>query len=115
MKRTSEGEIIISKKSLLPLSLVITIIVAMLAGAGFVMGLDSRITINTAEIGYTQKELVLHETDLNIHQPFEDKLKTWYTRREGENLEKSIDSMNDKLDILLQRTAAAQKSGGTNK
>jgi len=96
-----ESNIIIPRTALVPLGLVIVIISIVISGTFFISQIQ-------ADIERDRVMMERHIENQDVHQPYRDKLASWYTRQEGEAteesvilLEKRLDSIERKLDILI--------------
>lgn len=100
VRSDGNGSLIVSKKVLLPLSLVIGIVMLTVGLMSYASGIEHQVEI-----------LKLHAGSDDVHQPFEKKLQTWYTRNEAEDLESEVkhlltatEDIQRKVDVLIQRT-----------
>ncbi len=101
MTEQQNSKIIISKTALVPLSLAAAFVAMAITATMFISGMQ-------ADIDQNRTTFKSHISDATVHQPFQDKLQTWYTRDEGETaeeqislLEKRLTSIERKLDILI--------------
>lgn len=108
IKSDGNGSLIIKKTTLLPLGLVLTLLVGVLSASGFYFGMKQAVALNT-----------MHRISDDVHQPFEEKFKMWFSRTEAEEMQAEIkhllkesENVGRKIDVLLLRTQFLEENIG---